>query len=569
MLQSLYIKNFALIEEMNLELGENLSALIGESGSGKSLILDALFSLMGGRCSTGNIRQGQERYSLQARFLLSRDDLVKDWLLENGFPLNDNEVNIIRELSKDGKSRVFIQDSLASLSLLKELGGLLCEIHNQNEQLFLLDKNNQLEFIDRFSGTGQLREEMRSNFTLYKTLKKNLEDWELRNQTRQAKKDSLEYQLQEWDRIQPKPGELPELLQEEKILTHGEKLFFNFNTISNCLHEDENSVISNLTTILSSAKKISEIHPDFSSIYLELEAIYDQIRELKHSIREEEEEIFFSPERLDGIQSRIRELNRLEKKYNKPLEELADEYLSWKKQWEELEDSKESIETLKKEFASSLERIKGLALEVSKRRRSGILGFEEEIQKELEALGMKGARIQIVLRWEEDPKGDLNEGEKNYILHSYGLDQAEYYFSANPGEKPRPLRKVASGGEMSRIMLAIRSVLGRSFSNDKLLVFDEIDSGVGGEAAVSMAERLGKLGEHSQILVVTHSQSIAAVASEHWKVEKREKNGRTLTEIRKIENGEKPLELAKMVAGNLVTNSALEHAREMLLKKAG
>lgn len=568
MLQGMYIKNFALLKEASLDLESGLSVLIGESGSGKSLVLDALSALMGGRCSVSNIREGEERYSLQASFRISDNSDVLEWLKEKGFPHESEEVSIVRELSREGKSRVFIQESLASLSLLKKLGSHLCEVHNQNEQMFLLDKGNQLDFIDRFARIGSIREEMQSAFSLYRNLKKRLEEGEEREKTRKSRKESLQYQMEEWERISPKPNELEELVEEEKLLSHGEKLFDNFRSLSYHLHEGDNSVLQSFGSILSASEKISEIHSGFGNLHKELEMVYEQLKEVKSSIREEEEEVFFSPDRLDGVQSRIRELTHLQKKYNKPLAKLQEECEAWKKEYEELEDFRESMESMKQEFLDSLERIKTLAVDISKKRRNSILSFEDEIQKELSALGMKGARIQIVLRWEESPQGDVVEGEKSYILGSYGLDQAEYYFSANPGEKPRPLRKIASGGEMSRIMLAIRSVLGRTYSSSKLLVFDEIDSGVGGESAVSMADRLKSLGEHSQILLITHSQSIAAVASNHWKVEKKEENGRTFSILRSIPVEEKPWELARMVAGNDVTDSALNHAKEILFKKA-
>lgn len=568
MLESIYIKNFALFEEQELQFQNGLTALIGESGSGKSLVLDAISSLMGGRCSATNIRHGAEKYSLQANFSIQDNFAAKEWLQEKGYRHEDGKVTITKELQKDGKSRIFIEDSLASLTNLRELGSHLCEIHNQNEQLFLLDKANQLEFVDRNANLSHMREEMKSAFTIYRSGKRKLLEWEERVGERKNRIESLRYQINELDILKIKPGELEELLKEEKILSHGEKLFESFRSISNYLYEGESSILQVFPQILQSANRISEIHSEFQEISQEFLSIYEQLKELKSSIRDEEEEVFFSPERLDGVQSRMKELLRIKKKYGKDLEDILEDQVQWEKEVEALEDTEESMESIRLEFQSSLERIKSLALDLSRKRRSGIISFEEEIQKELEYLGMKGARIQIVLRWEEDPSGDVRDGEKNYMLTQTGLDQAEFYFSANAGEKPRPLRKVASGGEMSRIMLAIRTVLGKTYSSSKLLVFDEIDSGVGGEGAVCMAERLKKLGKNSQILVVTHSQSIAAAANYHWKVEKNQESGRTVSLARFLKDKEKPLELARMVTGKDVTSAAVAHAKEILLKKA-
>lgn len=568
MLRGIYIKNFALFEEQEVQFQNGLTALIGESGSGKSLVLDAISSLMGGRCTVANIRHGADKYSLQATFGIQDNSAAKEWLQEKGYRHEEDTISITKELHKDGKSRIFIEDSLASLTNLRELGSHLCEIHNQNEQLFLLDKSNQLEFVDRNANLSHMREEMRSAFAIYRTGKKKLVEWEERVGERKNRIESYRYQINELDILKIKPGELEELLKEEKILSHGEKLFESFRSISNHLYEGEGSILQVFPQILQSANRISEIHSEFQDISQEFLSMYEQLKELKSSIRDEEEEVFFSPERLDGVQSRMKELLRIKKKYGKDLDEVLEDQVQWEKEVEALEDTEESMESIRLEFQSSLERIKSLALELSKKRRSGIIPFEEEIQKELEYLGMKGARIQIVLRWEEDPSGDVREGEKNYMLTQTGLDQAEFYFSANAGEKPRPLRKVASGGEMSRIMLAIRTVLGRTYSSSKLLVFDEIDSGVGGEGAVCMAERLKKLGGNSQILVVTHSQPIAAVANHHWKVEKHQESGRTVSMARVLKDKEKPLELARMVTGKDVTSAAVAHAKEILFKKA-
>lgn len=568
MLQSIYLKNFALFEEEEIHLGQGMTALIGESGSGKSLVLDALSSLLGGRCSSSNIRQGQDRYLLQAVFHIGANPDAQAWLTEKGFAWENQEISVSKELQKDGKSRIFIGESLASLAHLRELGSLLCEIHNQNEQLFLLDKANQLEFIDRFAHLSQIKDEMKSSYSLFRNTKKKLEEWEARAESRKTRMENLRFQIQEWEALGYQDGEWDELSEEEKILSHSERLFGSFRILADHLYEGENSVLQNFSPILASAEKIAQIHSRFSVTSQELVSVYEQIRELRTTIREEEESISFAPERLDTVQNRLKELSRIKKKWSKDLEDIAKEYESWKKELESLEESEESIDSLRSEYQSLLGKIKSLALELSKKRQTGMVGLEGELQKELEFLGMKGARLQIALRWEEDPDGDVKDGEKHYILTPTGLDHAEFLFSANAGEKPRPLRKIASGGEMSRIMLAVRTVLGRTYCPDKLLVFDEIDSGVGGEGAIAMAKRLGELSTQSQILVITHSQAIAGGAQHHCKVEKILKGERTVSRARTIADPDKPMELARMIAGKDVTRAAVEHAKEILLKKA-
>jgi DNA repair protein RecN (Recombination protein N) len=334
MIQSLYVKDFALFDELNLEFKKGLSVLIGESGSGKSLILDAISSLMGGRCSTSNIRQGKDRYILQAKFSIQNNSTTVQWLKENGISHSLKELTISKELSRDGKSRIFIGESLASLTLLRELGATLCDIHNQNEQLFLLDRSNQLEFLDRHARLEDLREEMGAAFSFYKSCKKKLTDLETRDELRKIRADQLKFQLQEMDIIKPKVGELEELQKEENLLTNGEKLFENFKCISNLLYESEESVLQFFPSILQASEKISGIHNEFQPVHEEIKDVYEQLKSIKSSVREEEEEVFFSPDRLDGVQSRIKDLLRLKKKYNRSIEEVLDEIPIWKKELE-------------------------------------------------------------------------------------------------------------------------------------------------------------------------------------------------------------------------------------------
>ncbi len=569
MIKYLSVKNFALIEDLQMDFPLGFQVLIGESGSGKSMLLDAIASLVGGRCSVQNVRQGKERYSLFAEFFVESDEKVRFWLEENGFPWNQGVVTISRELTREGKSRIFIQDSLASLALLKDLGQLLCEIHNQNEQLFLLDRSNQLEFIDRFAGLSGMREEMAASFQVFRKLKKSLEEWESREAERKKRFELLTYHIGEFESLNPKENELEELVNEEKVLAMGEKLQEALATIRSHLEEGEDSILSRMSGILAASARISEYQPRFDPIHAEFEQIFSQLKEIRSSVREEEEDNFYSPDRLDGVQARIQDLLKLQKKHNRSIPEIIREYPAWIQERNDLENTRESMDSLRVEYTKTLDRIKSLSLDLSRKRRGVLQDLEEAIQKELEVLGMKGARIQIVLKWEENPQaGDIVEGEKSYILHSTGLDHAEYYFSANPGEKPRPLRKIASGGEMSRIMLAIRTVLGKTYSSQKLIIFDEIDTGISGDAAVCMADRLQKLGAQNQILAITHSQSIASKASHHWKVEKTTENGKVRTEVRYIPESEKAYELARMVSGSEVTQSAMEHAKE-ILKKAG
>lgn len=569
MITHLKIKDFALFESLELSLSDGLTVFTGESGAGKSLIFDALASLFGGRCSTANIRQGKDRYSLQAVLSLSGQNLAKDYLMEQGFRYTGDEILITKELMKDGKARVKIGESLASTTHLRELGKTMAEIHCQNEQLFLLEKANQLEFLDRFGNLESLKFKFKSALQQYRHWKQKLSDFEETRKTMLKRKEILEYEVEEIETISPKEGEEESLSSEESLLANGEKLAENYRLVLEELSEKENSILKVFPSLIHAIQKVTILIPEKREMLDEWEEVYDRLKSLKSVIREEEEELFFSPERLDMVQARLQDLKKLKKKYNVSIVEinqLLEEKKSELERWKE-QAGDEDFLRIKKD--QCLVELKELGFQLSKLRRNAISQFEEEVQKEMVDLGLEGGKLQVVLRWEENPEGEVEEGSKSYFLSESGLDQIEFYFSANPGEKPRPLRKVASGGELSRVMLALRSVLGKQAPSPQMLVLDEVDTGLGGEAAEAMATKLKKLARNSQILLITHTQQVAAAGDHQIKIEKRQEGGRTVSEASLLDFEERKRELARMIGGKQVTTAVLKAATDLLMKKAG
>lgn len=569
MITHLKIKDFALFESLELSLSDGLTVFTGESGAGKSLIFDALASLFGGRCSTSNIRQGKDRYSLQAVLSLAGQNLAKDYLMEQGFRYIGDEIVITKELMKDGKARVKIGESLASTTHLRELGKTMAEIHCQNEQLFLLEKSNQLEFLDRFGNLESLKFKFKSALQQYRHWKQKLSDFEETRKTMLKRKEILEYEVEEIEAISPKEGEEESLSSEESLLANGEKLAENYRLVLEELSEKENSILKVFPSLIHAIQKVTILIPEKRDMFEEWEDVYDRLKSLKSVIREEEEELFFSPERLDMVQARLQELKKLKKKYNVSIGEinqLLEEKKSELERWKEQAGDEDFLRIKKDQCLAEL---KDLGFQLSKLRRNAISQFEEEVQKEMVDLGLEGGKLQVVLRWEENPEGEVEEGSKSYFLSESGLDQIEFYFSANPGEKPRPLRKVASGGELSRVMLALRSVLGKQAPSPQMLVLDEVDTGLGGEAAEAMATKLKKLARNSQILLITHTQQVAAAGDHQIKIEKRQEGGRTVSEASLLDFEERKRELARMIGGKQVTTAVLKAATDLLMKKAG
>ncbi|EMI64302.1 DNA repair protein RecN [Leptospira noguchii] len=567
MLKTLNIRDFALIEEACVDFQKGMTVITGETGAGKSLILDAISSLLGGKSSPMEIRTSAPRYVLEGVFDLSKNPAAVEWLKEKGFPFESKELTLHRECGRDGKSRILINQSLASSTTLRGLGELLAEVHNQNDQILLLDRGEQLDIIDLHAGLIPLRNEVKECFLTYRSLKKRLEELRKSEEEKSKRIEFLTFQIREIKEVDLKEGEEEGLIQEEHLLAHGELLAENYEILSSYLADNESAILPLFPKLLSAAEKIKSIQPDFSKTLDSLQEIYIQLKEINSSILDEKEEIFFSPDRLQFVQSRLDLISKMKKKYGSDLAEILDCKNKAEQELEAMEKNSKNKESMEVEIEKVASRLASLSIQLSKSRRESLIRFESSLKLELEQLGMPGAAVQVVLRWEPNPEGEVSASGKSYIVNESGLDQLEFYFSPNPGEKPRPLRKIASGGEVSRVMLAIRSILGRQ-SNLRVLIFDEIDSGLGGEIAMDVARKLKNLAENHQLILITHLQQIASAANDHLKITKSVEGGRTFSKAEFLSLEERTLELARMISGQRVSKGALEHAKELLKKQA-
>lgn len=565
MLKYLKVIDFALIEELELDINSNMVCITGETGSGKSLILDALASILGSKCNTINIRQGAKKYIIEAIFDLEHNFAAIDWLNQKEISIENHEIILRKELSLDGKSRIQISGVIVPAHYLKELGTLLAEIHSQHDQFFILDKKSQLHLLDDFASSGELRDHVKQAFHTYREMKKKVEEIEFQFVDKQKKIEYLKFQIDEIQNANLHLDEEEKLSKEETFLVSGEKNIENYNSISHYLEESEESILKSFVKILQASSKIAKSNPQFQSTKDELDDMYCRLKEISHEIDSEKEDIFYSPDRLDTIQGRLDQINRLKKKYGKSISEVLTYCKSKEEELETLTNSEDRLATMKIDLMNQCGQLSSLAIKLSKHRKDAIYKLESEVQKELAELGMKDAKLQIVIRWDAADSGDVLDSGKRYMVTESGLDEVDFYFSANMGEKPRPLRKIASGGEISRIMLALKRILGQK-SVGKVLVFDEIDSGTGGETAAILATKLKQISQNHQILLITHLQQIAAQAEQHIKAKKEIKNGRTITQVSAIEKSERALELAKMISGENYTKASLEHAKELLRK---
>lgn len=566
MLKKLKIKDFALIEDMDLTIKDGTTAITGETGSGKSLVLDALASILGAKCNTINIRSGSKKYQIEVLFDIKNNREVLNWLAEKGIP-SSGELLLRKELNLEGKSRIQINEALAPTQLLKELGGLLAEVHRQGEQHSLLEKDKQLEFLDIYADSGVLKKEFKKTFSKYRNVKQKISDLEAKESERNSKLELFKYQLEELQKINIKEGEEEVLLEEEKILLQGEKVSTNLSYIHELLGGGEQNVLSVFPRIIFALEKIQIIQPEYLKWKEDFIEIHSELKSLHSSVLEESDDIFYSLERLETVQNRLDEIAKIKKKYGKDYSELVEYRKNLELDLDRMTESSTEIAELQSKLVKLQREVSERASELSQKRKSAIPQMEKEITNEFQMLGMKDSKLQIVMKWESSQEGEIEEGDRKFYITDNGLDQVDFYFSANQGEKPRPLRKIASGGEMSRVLLALKSLLGSRLPG-RLLIFDEIDTGISGEISVKVAEKLSDLSRTHQIILITHQQVIAAHSKNQVKVYKNLSNGRTLTLAGPVTGEERAEELAKMISGDRITKGALEHARELLEKQA-
>jgi len=564
MLQRILIRDFALIETLDLEFSKGFNAITGESGHGKSLVLDAISALFGGKLSTAQIRTGKDKIFLQAEVSLGEGSPLKTLLAELGYSSGEENLILTRELQRDGRPRIKIGDSLGSLLHLREIGKYFVEIHTQNEQLVLLEKKHQMEYLDRFAKITKDSFDFKTFYQEYLQTKREVEQHQRDEALRNTRMEWLRHQIHDLEQLSPKSHqEEEELLQEERFLSQGEKVSEFMKQALELLGNSSEGILRSLQSLEVLVEKIMQSNPKEKDLLGTLLDSKESLVFLRDQLRNDSDEIYYSPERLDLVQARLQEFQRIRKKLGDgDLSDLARDLcseLSDLEKQEAFQNSKVILEQKKLD-------LKKRALALSKKRRESIPKFEEALQKEMQELGLEGSKLQAVLRWEEDPNGDYTDGNHSFLVGELGLDSVEFYFSANPGEKPRPLRKVASGGELSRVMLALRSTLENL--GEKVLIFDEIDTGLGGESAVSMGRKLANLSKSGQVLLVTHTQQVAAQAGRHFMARKRTDAGRTVAEICLLEGSDRDKELARMIGGRAYSASALAAARDLLKRKA-
>jgi len=564
MLQFLKIKNLAVIEDIEVEFTAGLNLFTGETGAGKSIIIDALGLLMGHRTYTDLIRTGAEQMSVEGVFTVPGNNKAHSILKNAGFEIEDEKIIIKRELRQDGRSRGLINGSFATTRVMKNVGKYILEIHGQHQHQRLLDRDTHLLMLDGFADAEVLREEVQKLYDEMESVRKQLEAIRQDEQLKAQKIDILEFQIKELEEAQLEPGEEEKLEQEKQILSNAEFLFRNAMEAYSALYENEENVISVLESIKKNLARISDISPEFSEDFERIESYIYNLQDTAMKLQSFSEEAAPDANRLEIVESRLAMIRRLSKKYGSSISDMLGFLENARKELEELNTSEEReaelearLNDIQKEYVSAAEKLSNIRKSISPE-------LTREVEQNLSMLAMERTRFDVAIKPLSSEHSFELDGRK-YFPGPYGLDYVEFFIAPNVGEELRPLIKIASGGELSRLMLALESVF-KGKELGRTLIFDEVDSGIGGRVAEIVGKKLRMLSYKNQIICVTHLPQVAAYANTHFSISKSIKFNRTFTDVHKLDSEERVKELARMLGGLKITETTMQQAREFLNK---
>ncbi len=567
MLTSLFIKDYALIDELSVEFSHGLVIITGETGAGKSIIIDALSLVLGERASIDVVRTGSEKGIVEAVFNIAGNKKVKVLLQESGIELSD-ELIVRREISIKGQSRCFVNDSPASLAVLKQVGEMLVDLHGQHEHQSLLRVNTHIDMLDDFAGLDEQVDEFQVAYKKLVELTREVHDMRQREQQLKEKRDLYQFQIQEIDAVGPHAGEEGHLEAELKILENAEKLASATNALYELLYQGERSVRDLLVLARNQLGTLVDIDRQFKEAVTECSSAEAIVSELAKFIQRYNASVEFNTERLEQIRDRLGRLTLLKKKYGGTVESVV---AHREKIGSELSLVESFDDTLKKfvgDIDAQRKNCGRLAQQLSVKRRETGKKVDKAIVGELAKLGIPNGQFTTRVEQTAVTDGVSDEhfakvGNTNVSLNAKGCDRVEFLISTNIGEDVKPLARVASGGEVSRVMLALKSVLAKS---DRLpvMIFDEIDVGVSGRVAQAVGLSMKSLAASHQVIAITHLPQIAGLADSHYVVFKSEDGTRAKTSIRKLSLDERVREVAKLMSGAEVTEAGLKGARELM-----
>ena len=550
MLKQLYIKNFTLIDELNIQFHQGFSVITGETGAGKSIILGAIALLLGQRADTKSIKQGRDKCVVEAHFDLSRYDM-QEFFLQNDIDYDDTDCIIRREINSNGKSRGFINDQPAAIGLMRELGEHLIDIHSQHQNLLLNKEDFQLNIVDILAKDDDIRQAYRQSYEAYKAAVAQLEALKEEIQKNLQNEDFLRFQTKELEEANLVAGEQEELETLTQMLNHAEEIKSSLYNTSNILTQDDGGVVNSLKEACANLHNIEEVFPEIKELSQRLEACFIELKDISHDVDRQVDKIDFDPKQLDDANLRLDTIYTLEKKYHAATtEELIEILAELKKRIELFDHSDENLKR-QQEIVEKLEATcRQQAAKLSQQRAVAAKKIETELLKRLVPLGIAKARFSILLQ--EKP------------LSHDGQDKISFLFSANSTTDMQPISQVASGGEIARVMLSLKAMIS-GVVKLPTIIFDEIDTGVSGRAAEMMGQIMYEMGlSNRQVISITHLPQIAARGTTHYKVSKEETDMGTISNMKILTTEERVAEVAQMLSGSNITEAAISNAKDLL-----
>lgn len=550
MLKQLYIKNFTLIDELNIQMHPGFSVITGETGAGKSIILGAIGLLLGNRADSKSIKAGRDRCVIEAHFDLSKYDM-QQFFTDNDIDEDLSDTIIRRELTAAGKSRAFINDTPVSLTKMRELGEQLVDIHSQHQNLLLQKEDFQLNVVDIIAQDEKQRKNYEAAYNQYKQANQKLNALKAEIEKNRENEDFLRFQFKELDEAQLQNGEQEELEQEYEMLSHSEDIKTALYQADNHLSGDDGNIIERLKQASEQLANIKDVYPEVTELLERIDSSYIELKDIAQEINGLTDHVEFDPARLETINERLNKLNSLQQKFHvRDLGELIETYHQLKEQLSHIDHSDEDVEALEQEVIQLLEKAQKQAKELTAIRTKAAKKVEEEMKQRLIPLGIPNIRFSISLT--EKP------------LSHDGGDKVSFLFSANKSTPLQPVTQVASGGEIARVMLSLKAMISGAVKLPTI-IFDEIDTGVSGKIAEKMAQIMVEMGNHErQVLSITHLPQIAAMGSHHYKVSKEETNEGTISRMTELSQQERVQEIAQMLSGSDVSEAALANAKELL-----
>ena len=550
MLKFLAVQNFALIENLEVEFQHGLNIITGETGSGKSILIDAVGLLAGERASQDMVRQGFEKAKIEGIFNITLQHPVRAQLEKVGIPLEDQEVVIRREISSSGNNKVFINGVLSTQGLLSQLGVFLADIHGQHEQQRLLDPNVQHEYLDVFGDNGAFLDPVSKLFFKLQHVRSELRLRQASERERQERLKTLEFQISDIQRLQLSPGLDVDLEEERRLLSSAEQRLQSSQQAYEILYEQEGSTLALLDQVQKNVETLGTSDADLEPLGERIRDLRYQLEEVAYYLRDYSEKIKFTPNRLEALEEQLAEIQKARRKYDRGVDDMLNYCVEIQEEVQQLTAGEAELTNLSRKEQQLSEQYREQAGQLSQKRSRDAQALSRRMQTELGELNMQETVFHVKI---------ITTGE----VTERGIDWVEFLISPNLGEKPRPLVRIASGGELSRVVLALKSIV--TLENyPKTLVFDEVDAGIGGRVASSIGEKLARLAAQHQVFCVTHLPQIACRASQHFHVEKSQSDQRTIVRIQSLGTEARVEEIARMMAGKSVTETTRRHARELL-----